>query len=103
MFGLVPIPLCVEVIEVRVYLVPYLSCVEVIVVLALCLASWVEVVVGERNCILLTLYYQILDRGSLCGRSCVDIVKIILCEGRDIEQWLESRNISWYLRLIHYL
>ena len=40
--------------------VPYPSCVEVIVVLALYLASCVEVVVvGERNCILLTLYLQI--------------------------------------------
>ena len=35
----------------------------------------------------------------LCGR----IVKILLCEGRDVEQWLEPRNISWCLRLIHYL
>ena len=31
------------------------------------------------------------------------IVKILLCEGGGVEQWLESRNISWYLRLIHYL
>jgi len=40
---------------------------------------------------------------SLCGRSCVDIVKILLCEGGDVEQWLEPRNISCCLRLIHYL
>jgi len=32
-----------------------------------------------------------------------DIVKILLCEGGDVEQWLEPRNISWCLRLIHYL
>ena len=38
---------------------------------------------------------------SLCGRSCVDIVEILLCEGGDVE-WLEPRNISWCLRLIHY-
>jgi len=31
---------------------------------------------------------------SFCERSCVDIVKIVLCEGGDVEQWLESRNIS---------
>ena len=36
---------------------------------------------------------------GLCGR----IVKILLCEGGDVEQWLEPRNISWCLRLIHYL
>ena len=40
---------------------------------------------------------------SLCGRSCVDIVKILLCKGGDVEQWLESRNISLCLRLIHCL
>ena len=43
MVGFVPIPLCVE----------------VIVVLALCLASSVEVVIEERSCVLLTLYLQI--------------------------------------------
>ena len=32
-----------------------------------------------------------------------DIVKILLCEGGDVEQWLEPRNISWCLCLIHYL
>ena len=36
---------------------------------------------------------------SLCGRSLVDIVEIFLCEGGDVEQWLESRNISLCLRL----
>ena len=40
---------------------------------------------------------------SLCRRSCVDIVKILLCEGGDVEQWLKPRNISQCLRLIHYL
>jgi len=47
---------------------------------------------------------QILSGGSLCGKSCVDdIVKILLCEGGDVEQWFEPRNISLCLRLIHYL
>jgi len=32
---------------------------------------------------------------SLCGRLCVDIVKIFLCKGRDVEQWLEPRNICY--------
>jgi len=32
-----------------------------------------------------------------------DIVEILLCEGGDVEQWLEPRNISCYLWLIHYL
>ena len=40
-------------------LVPYPSCVEVIVVFALRLASSVEVVIGERSCVLLILYLQI--------------------------------------------
>ena len=35
----------------------------------------------------------------LCGRFCVDVVKILLCEGEDVEQWLESRNISLCLCL----
>ena len=59
--------------------------------------------VRERSCVLLSLYYQILDGGSLCGRSYVDIVEILLCEGRDEEQWLEPQNISWCLRLIYFL
>ena len=29
----------------------------------------------------------------------MNIVDILLCEGGDVEQWLESRNISSYLRL----
>ena len=34
---------------------------------------------------------------------CGHIVEILLCEGGDVEQWLEPRNISRCLRLIHYL
>ena len=52
-------PSCVEVIVVEFGFMPYPSCVEVIVVLSLCLASCVKVVVGERSCVLLTLYLQI--------------------------------------------
>ena len=64
-----PIPLSVEVIVV----VPCL-CIEV-------------VFVGERSCVLLVVFTQILSGGSLCGKSCVDdIVKILLCEGEDVEQ-----------------
>ena len=40
---------------------------------------------------------------SLCGRSCVATVEILLCEGRDVEQWFEPQNISYCLCLIHYL
>jgi len=40
---------------------------------------------------------------SLCRSSCLDIVEILLCEGGDVEQWLESQNISQCLCLIHYL
>ena len=81
-----PIPLSVEVIIV----VPS-SCVEV-------------VFGGEKSCVLQGCISQILSGGSLCGKSCMDdIVKILLCEGGDVEQWLEPQNISWCLRLIHYL
>jgi len=33
----------------------------------------------------------------------VDVVEILLCEDGDVEQWLEPPNISWCLRVIHYL
>ena len=100
--GFVGIPLSVEVIVV-VWLSAHLSkcggdC-------CCAIASCVEVVfVGERICLLLVCITQILSGGFLCEKSCVDdIVKILLCEGGDVEQWLEPRNISWCLRLIHYL
>ena len=53
----------------------------------LCLASCVEVVfLGERSCVLLVVFTQILSGGSLCGKSCVDdLVEILLCEGGDVE------------------
>ena len=63
-----PIPLSVEVI-----------CVETCLLCRGC-------IVGERSCVLLVVFAQILSGGSLCGKSCVDaIVKILLCEGRDVE------------------
>ena len=44
-------------------------------------------IVGERSCVLPVYITQILSEGSLCGKSCVDdIVKILLCEGMDVEQ-----------------
>ena len=97
-----PYPSCVEVIVVWLCAIPL--CIEVIIILALCLASCVEVACfGERSCILQVCNYETLGGGSLYGRSYVDIVKILLCEGEDVEQWLDARNISWYLCLIHYL
>ena len=43
-------------------------------------------IVRERSCVLLIVFAQILSRGSLCGKSCVDgIVEILLCEGGDVE------------------
>ena len=33
----------------------------------------------------------------------MDVVEILLREDGDEEQWLEPRNLSWCLRLIHYL
>ena len=35
----------------------------------------------------------------LCGH----LVEILLCEGGDVEQWLEPQNICCCLRLIYYL
>ena len=61
-------------------------------------------IVGERSCVLPLCITQILSGGSLYEKSCVDdIVEILLCEGGDIEQSLEPRNISLCLRLIHFL
>ena len=61
----------------------------------LCRGDWVE----RKNCVL--WYWVVIPQWrSLCGRSCVDIVKILLCEGGNVEQWLESRNISLCLCLI---
>ena len=53
----------------------------------LSLASCVEVVLLERGVVYSQIVFtQILSGGSLCGKSCVDdIVKILLCEGGDVE------------------
>ena len=75
-----------------VWLFAHPFCVEVIVVLALCLTSCVVVVVLERGVVYSLPSCKFLSGGSLCGRSCVDIVKILLCEGGDVEQWLEPRT-----------
>jgi len=40
----------------------------------------------------------VLERGVVYS-----IVKILLCEGEDVEQWLEPQNMSWCLRLSRYL
>ena len=70
----------------------------------LCLASCVEVVFVGESCVLRVVFTQILSGGSLCGKSCVDeLVKILLCEGGDVERVLEPQNISLCLRLIHFL
>ena len=52
----------------------------------MCLASCVEVVFVEERSYVLVVFAQVLSGGSLCGKSCVDdIVKILLCEGEDVE------------------
>ena len=39
------------------------------------------------------VFTQILSGGSLCGSPVwTEIVEILLCEGGDVEQWLEPRN-----------
>ena len=42
------------------------------------------------------VFTQILSRGSLCGKSCVDeLVKILLCEGGDVKLCARtSKHIS---------
>ena len=71
------LPLSIEVI----CIVPYLLCRGCIV--------------RERSCVLPICITQILSGGSLCEKFYVDdIVEILLCEGGDVEQWLEPRNIS---------
>ena len=73
----------------------YPSWVEVIVVLALCPASCVELVVLERGIVYSYLCNcKFLGGGSLCGRSYMGIVKILLCEDGDVEQW---SNLETYL------
>ena len=53
-------------------------------------------IVGERNCVLLVVFAQILSGGSLCGKSCVDaIVDILLYEGGNVELGARtSKHIS---------
>ena len=65
--------------------------------------SCVEVTVFERRVVYSKCRVIISQWRSLCGRSCVYIVVILLCEGGDVEQWLEPRNIYCCLNLIHYL
>ena len=47
------------------------------------------VCVWERSCVL-RCWVVIPRWRSFCGRSCVDIVKILLCEGGDVDQWLSA-------------
>jgi len=83
--------------------VPYPSCIVVIVFWLCVYPSCVEVIVFERGVVYSKCSVVISQWRSLCGRSCVDIVKILLCEGWNVEQWLEPRNISCCLCLIYYI
>ena len=74
--------------------VPCSSCVEVTVVWFCSYPSCVEVVVFERGAVYSKCRVVIPRWRFLWGRSCVDIVEILLCEGEDVEQWLEPRDIS---------
>ena len=61
---------------------------EVDFVLALCLTSKCRGCIcwREELCTLKLYLPQILNGGSLCGKSCVDeLVEILLCEGGDVE------------------
>ena len=52
----------------------------------------VEVIVFERGVVYSKCRVVIPRWISLGGRSCVDIVKILLCEGENLEQWFEPRT-----------
>ena len=56
----------------------------------------------ERSCVLPVLScnssVEVPLWKVLCGHS-----GILMCEGEDVEQWLEPQNIIFCLRLIHYL
>ena len=82
-------PSYVEVIV--VWLCAYPSYVDVIVFeLWLCAyPSCVEVIVFERGLVYSKCRVIIPQWRSPCGRSYVDIVEILLCEGGDMEQWLK--------------
>ena len=99
-----PCPSCIEAIVVEFGVVPLSllcrdDCCFDFVPCLLCRSGCV----GERSCILEVCNCKFLGGGFLCGRSCVNVVKILLCEGGDVEQWLKPQNISLCLRLIHYL
>ena len=64
--------------------------------------SCVEICVRERSCVLSVLSCNCLMEVPL-WKVLVDVVEILLCEGGDVEQWLEPRNMSLSLHLIHYL
>ena len=97
-------PSCVEVDLWSDGFVPYPSFVRLILV-ALCLASKCRgCVIFEKGVVYSLLLYcpKSSLEVSLCGKSCVDkLVKILLCEGGDVELVLEPRNKSRCLRLIH--
>ena len=82
--------------------VPILCEVDIV---GLCLSSSERLYLVEREVVYSQVVFaQILNGGSLCGKSCVDeLVKILLCEGGDVSCVLEPRNISLCLRLIHFL
>ena len=70
--------------------------------LALCLASSERLYLVREELCTPSLYYPNSQwRFPVWESSVDDIVEILLCEGRDVEQWLEPRNKSRYLRLIN--
>ena len=79
------------------------SCTFLCFMLGLVPTSCVEVFVFERGVVYSRCWVVISRWRSLCGRSCVDIVESLLCEGGDVEQWLEPRNISLCFLLILFL
>ena len=65
--------------------VPYPSCVEVIVLCLCAYPSCVEVIVFERRVVYSKCCVIIPQWRSVCEKSYVDIVKMLMCESGDVE------------------
>ena len=74
----------------------YPLCVELIVLWLCAYPSCVDMIMFERGVVYSKYRVLISQWRSLCGRFCVDVMgrEILLCEGGDVESWLEPRNIS---------
>ena len=75
------------------------NCIFFCFMLGLVPTSSVEILCTDRGVVYSQCSVVIPRWRSFCGKSCVDIVKILLCEDGNVEQWLKPQNISLCLRL----